>query len=163
MAHRGRKSADTALQEALLCGATAEQAAQAADVGLRTVYRRLADGAFQAQLQTLRDDMVRRQADTLTAAGQGAIKALLNLLQPSVPPAVQLGAIRTILEMALKFRAVAGWETRLTALEQQLRREDPGVGPGPPPATHPPQPPAGAASPEGLAGGEVPAQEEPAP
>jgi hypothetical protein len=35
----------------------------------------------------------------LTAAGMGAVKTLLALLEPSTPPAVRLGAARALVDM----------------------------------------------------------------
>jgi hypothetical protein len=115
-----RKKADTQLLLALACGATVEQAARQCGLTARTVYRRLEDDGFRRQIQDLRTEMVQRTAATLTAAGSESVKTLLTLQQPTVAPAVRLGAARAVLEIGIKLREVADLEQRLAALEQLL-------------------------------------------
>jgi hypothetical protein len=117
MPQRGRRQADEMLLIALACGATLEAAAQKAGVSKATVQRRLQDPEFQKRLQEVRSDMVKRAAGTLTAASAEAIKTLLSLQQTTVPPAVRLGAARSILEIGIKMREVADLEERVAALE----------------------------------------------
>ncbi len=64
--------------------------------------------------------MVQRAAGMLTAAGTESIKTLLALQQASIPPAVRLGAARTVLEMGVRIREAADLESRLADLEQQI-------------------------------------------
>jgi hypothetical protein len=120
MARRGRHGADEALLLALACGATADSAAQKAGVGARTVHRRLADPDFRRRLQELRGDMVQRTSGALTAASTEAVRTLLELLKPTQPPAVRLGAARAVLELGLKLREAAELEGRLAAVEERL-------------------------------------------
>ena len=91
-----------------------------AAVGKRTVYRRLEDPAFTRRLKQLRADMVQRTAGSLTAASGESVRTLLELQKPSAPPAVRLGAARSVLEIGIKMREAADLEDRLSALEQQL-------------------------------------------
>jgi len=49
MAQQGRRHADAALRLALACGATVENAARAAGVSERTLYRRLKDPVFTSR------------------------------------------------------------------------------------------------------------------
>jgi hypothetical protein len=120
MAQRGKRGVDHKLLLALACGATVEAAARQAGVSESTVYRRLADPAFQQQLRALRADMVQRTAGTLTAAASEAVRTLVELLKPGVAPATRLGAARAVLESGVKLREIAELEVRLAALEQQL-------------------------------------------
>jgi hypothetical protein len=113
-----RKKCEEALLLALACGASVESAARAAGLGQRTVFRRLADPAFQRRLQMLRADMVQRAAGTLTAAAAESIRTLLDLLQSVNAPGVRLAAARTILDMGIKYREAADLEQRVTALEE---------------------------------------------
>ena len=85
-----RKKADTELVLALAYGATPEQAAQKAGVSLRTVYRRLTETAFRAQVQDLRAEMLRRMAGMLTAAGLVSVKTLTKLQESAVSESVRL-------------------------------------------------------------------------
>jgi hypothetical protein len=124
MAHRGRQPADEALLTALACGATVENAARAAGISPRTAHRRLADPAFQQRVQAARADMVQRAAGLLTAAALEAVKTLLNLQQTHVSAAVRLSAARAILDMGMKLREAADFETRLTELERRVAEQE---------------------------------------
>ena len=73
MAVGRKKKADEELVLALACGASPEIAARKTGLSPRTVYRRLADGAFCERVtQARRPDMARRMAaaSMLNAAGQ---------------------------------------------------------------------------------------------
>jgi len=99
-----KKKADTGLILALACGASPENAALKAGVSLRTVYRRLAERAFRAQVNDVRADMVRRMAGMLTAAGVGSLKTLSTLQESAASESVRLGAARAIIELGCKVR-----------------------------------------------------------
>src|SRR5262249_32314147 len=118
--HRGRQQADETILLALACGATVESAARQAGVAPRPVHRRLDDPAFPQRLQALRADMIGRTERSLTAAATEAVRTLVELLKPTTPATVRLGAARAVLEMSLKVREVTDLEQRLLALEQQL-------------------------------------------
>jgi hypothetical protein len=120
MARKGRRKADHKLLMAFACGATIESAARQAGVSESTAHRRLEDPAFRQQLQAMQTDMIKRTAGALTAASTESVRTLLELQKPSAPPAVRLGAARSILEIGIKLREAADLEERLSALEQQL-------------------------------------------
>jgi hypothetical protein len=107
------------LLRALACGATTDAAAQKANVGVATVYRRLKDTDFMDRLQKIRSDMVQRTSGLLTAAGTEAIKTLVALMQPSNSGSVRLGAARAVLEIGTKLRESVELEQRIAALEQK--------------------------------------------
>jgi hypothetical protein len=120
MTDQPRKKAEDALLLALACGASVDQAARQCGLSVRTVYRRLAEADFRRRLQALRADLVQRTAGALTAAATEAVRTLLELQKPSAPPAVRLGAARSVLELGLKLREAADLEERLAALEESL-------------------------------------------
>ena len=126
MSRTGRRNTDHQLLMALACGVTVENAARQAGISTATAYRRLADPDFLQRLRALRADMVQRTAGTLTAASGESVRTLLELQKPSAPPAVRLGAARSVLEIGIKMREAADLEERLSALEQQLGVADPG-------------------------------------
>jgi hypothetical protein len=129
MAGRRRK-ADSDLILALACGASPENAAQKAGFGLRTVYRRLAEPAFRAQVDAMRAELVRRSADMLTAASMSAIKTLTTLQESAASESVRLGAARTVLEMGCKVRASVELRERIVSLEAQVtapNKQDPSM------------------------------------
>jgi hypothetical protein len=118
MAQHGKKNVDQVLLLALACGATPEAAARQAGISPRTVFRRLAEPGFKAQLQKLQADMVHRSMGALVAMYGEAARGLLELIKSTAPPAVRLGAIRTVLEFGMRLREQTDFEERLTALER---------------------------------------------
>jgi hypothetical protein len=96
-----------------------EAAARQAGVSESTAHRRLHQPDFQRRLQQLRHEMLQRTAGELTAASTEAIQTLLELLKPPAPPAVRLGAARSVLELGIKVREVADLQERVAALELQ--------------------------------------------
>jgi hypothetical protein len=148
MAGRRRK-ADADLILALACGATPENAAQKAGFGVRTVYRRLAEPAFRAQVNEMRAELVRRAAGMLTAASMVSIKTLTTLQESAVSESVRLGAARAVLELGCKVRASVQLMERIAAVEAVIdapNKQDPSMS-GQPfykvylfDPNHPPQP-----------------------
>lgn len=122
MAQKGRRNADHKLLMAFACGATVESAARQADVSESTARRRLDDPAFRQQLQAVQADMLRRTAGTLSAASTESVRTLLELQKPSAPPAVRLGAARSILEIGIKLRDTVELEDKIQALEQIVKK-----------------------------------------
>jgi hypothetical protein len=125
MPHRGRKQADELLLMALACGATVEAAARAAGISKATAFRRLQDPEFSKKLKQAKADMVQRTEGMLTASGMESVKTLMELQKPVAPPAVRLGAARSVLELGMKVRERADLEERLAALEQQAEMNKP--------------------------------------
>jgi hypothetical protein len=123
MARGIRKEAEKTLLQALVCGATVENAARKAGVSERTVYRRLLDPKFRQRLAGLRLEMIQRTAGMLTGAGMVAVKTLVDLQQDvDVAAGVRRRAARDVLEMGLKLRDHADVEARLAAVEAWLAR-----------------------------------------
>jgi hypothetical protein len=111
---------DDALVLALACGATVEAAARQAGVSDRTVYRRLADPAFQKRVKDARTDLVRRSAGLLSAASGEAVRTLLALMKDAAPPATRLGAAKAVLEIGMRLRELAELEAEVRALEEKV-------------------------------------------
>jgi Homeodomain-like domain len=124
MAEKLRKKAENALLLTLACGATVENAARQCGLCERTVYRRLENPDFRQRVQQLRNDMIQRSAGALSAAATEAVRTLVELQKATAPPAVRLGAARSVLEIGIKLREAADLEQRLSALEQQLSVAD---------------------------------------
>ena len=120
MRQRNRQQTDHALLMALACGATIENAAVKAGVGVNTVQRRLSSPEFAKKLQDMKSGMVRRTAAVLTAAASEAVKTLLELQSPTTPPAIRLQAARHIIELGVKLRDASELQDRIAALEQQV-------------------------------------------
>ena len=120
MAQPQHKRNNDVLLAALACGASQEKAAQQAGFSRSTVQRRLADPAFQRQLEAFRAELVQRTTAVLTASGLEFVKTLVALTGTDTPTATRLGAARAGLELAAKYRELADIEQRLVALEQRL-------------------------------------------
>jgi hypothetical protein len=90
------------------------------------VYRRLAEPAFRARVDGLRADVLRREVDMLTAAGQAAIKTLVTLQGTAASEAVRLGAARSVLEQGCRLRENVALQEQLAALEARLATLLPG-------------------------------------
>src|SRR5262249_28802731 len=106
------------------CGATVENAARKSGICERTVYRRLAEPAFRAQIAKLRTEMMQRAAAMLTAAAMEAVKTLMALQAPGISPAVRLGAARAVVELGTKVRESVELEQRIAALEDRYAAEN---------------------------------------
>ena len=120
MRRKRRAKSDQKLLHALVCGATVEGAARQAGVSERTVFRRQQDPAFQAELQAARQENVGRTTAMLTAASIESVKTLLRLQGEDMPPAVQLGAAKAILDLGLKHRESTELYERVAAIEATL-------------------------------------------
>ena len=97
-------------------------------MSVRTVYRRLADPQFQAQVNDVRADMLRRAAAMLTAAGMAAIKTFTSLQESAQSESVRLGAARSIIELGCKLREMVELTERLAQLEARMESESPDAG-----------------------------------
>lgn len=70
-------------------------------VSERTIYRRLQDASFRAELNRLRGQLVDLAIAQLADASLQAITTLRALLHPDEPPSVRLGAARAILDTGI--------------------------------------------------------------
>jgi hypothetical protein len=111
-----RKNADATLLAALASGATVEAAAKQAGVSEGTVYRRLREPGFKAEIDQARADLIERAVSVLAGISSAAVVTLGQLLK-SNRDSVRLGAARTVLEMTIKLRDHAELEQRLAAME----------------------------------------------
>ena len=119
MAGSGRQVADATLVAALLTGATPAEAARRAGVSERTVRRRLRNPEFRARLTAEGDDIIAAAARGLADASRGAVCPLQDLLGEG-PPAIRLGAAKSILELAPRWRNEREVDERLAAIERSL-------------------------------------------
>ncbi len=124
MAGSGRQRSDALIVAALMSGATVSHAALRAGVSERTVRRRLAEAEFQARLKAAQAEHVAGTARVLVGTTTEATAHLLELMRVA-PPAVRLGAARTIFELAGKWRLEVELEERLAALEQAVAELQP--------------------------------------
>jgi hypothetical protein len=119
MADNGRPKGESVLVAALAGGATVRDAAKTANVGERTVYRRLEDPAFQQEVTDARAELIGRTVGALVEASTEAVQTLRTLLGIGYPPAVRLRAARSVLELGTQLRESEELGKRIAALEQQ--------------------------------------------
>ena len=97
---------DDALFSALLAGAHIENAAMAAGVSQRTVYRRLADPIFRQRIESAREAMRESILTRLTDAAGDAVSSLWELLEDKEPD-IRLKAAKALLESLVKINNTA--------------------------------------------------------
>ena len=98
MAHDGRHSADDRLLILLASGSTVRDAAQPCDIGETTVWRRLKDATFVAELNRLRAELWNSALGKLTEASGAAVNRLALLIDQGESDAVRLSASVKVLE-----------------------------------------------------------------
>jgi hypothetical protein len=111
---------DALLIAQLAAGNSHEKVAAACGCCTATVQRRLRDPKFRAALDDARRQLFENAFSRVTAAGQAAAATLISLLSRETPPAVRLGASRTLLESSCKFRETHELEERLKVLEERM-------------------------------------------
>jgi hypothetical protein len=121
MSRSGRRSADDVLLKALACGATVETAARTAGVSESTVYRRKRDPKFNQRLLDLLEETAGRTKNMLNAIGPESVKNLAALQKETAPYPTRLGAVRTALELGLKYSEAGEFRERLAAVERLLK------------------------------------------
>ena len=104
---------------ALLASKTVAEAAAAARVGERTLFRWLAeDAAFRAALSQAEGELLATTTRRLLGLQGQALEALEYLLTRGESEGVRLRAAQVALELSLKLREQVSIEQRLQALEQ---------------------------------------------
>jgi hypothetical protein len=100
----------------LVAGGSQEDAAHAANVDVRSVRRWREEPAFADALREARDAAFAESLDTLRLVTARAITTADELLSHG-SASVRLGAMRTVLGVALRTHEAIDFENRLRALE----------------------------------------------
>lgn len=103
-AGHGKRDVNELLQASLAGGSTFTQAAELAGVSKSTVQRRMSDPGFRAAVHAERDELVSSLRGRLLLGADRAAELLARLAETAKSEQVQLGAARTILELALDRR-----------------------------------------------------------
>ena len=111
-----RRNADAVLVAALAGGATVRDAASAAGIGEATAHRRLKESAFARRVDEARAEILAGAMARLSAGTTRAVETLTDLLAAE-SESVRLGAARSILDTALRWREHAELAERLDAVE----------------------------------------------
>ena len=114
---------DLKLLEALLAGASIEDAASTAGMSARTARRHVAKQAFKDQLTESRQAVVQSVVARLTAGAESVCGVLLNLIEDTeTPPSVRARAGKDWLESLQSFGATEDLAARLATLEENVTR-----------------------------------------
>jgi hypothetical protein len=107
---------------ALLGCATIAQAATTAQIAEITAVRWLKAPAFQAAYREARRAVVQHAIAQVQQATGEAVATLRHVMQdPEAPASARVSAAKAVLDTAVKAVELEDLETRITALEQQLR------------------------------------------
>ncbi len=113
----GRKASDNALVLAIAMGMSLPEAAKASGCGVTTVYRRVKDEAFRAEVRQRRNELLERAIAKLVEASCPAIDTLKANLS-NKRPAVRNKAASAILAFMLNGVQLNEIVRRLEALEE---------------------------------------------
>lgn len=109
---------DLAIQ-ALLMQPTVQEAAKAARVGERSLWRWLQLPDFQERYRAARRASVSQAVSRLQQASGGAVQCLVDVMEDTNAPATaRVAAARTCLEMAIRGIELEDLASRVEALEQ---------------------------------------------
>jgi hypothetical protein len=121
--NRDHNRCDELLLGALAAGSSIEQAARAAGVSTRTVYRRLANPGFAKRLAQARDEVISHTlGELIECAGQAV--ATLRVLLSSADDRVRLNAAKCTLDQLLRLRETLSLNERLRTLERAVQAQD---------------------------------------
>lgn len=111
---------------ALLRLPTITAAADSLGIGETTLWRWLQQPAFEEAYRRARQAAVDQAISQLQQASGEAVETLRAVqTDPGAPPSSRVTAAKTVLEMALKIRESEEMESRLTALEETIKRMAP--------------------------------------
>jgi len=103
---------------ALMTARNVGEAAKAANVAERTLYRWLGDPAFRLRLNEAEGEAIDTATRRLLQLQDPAIDALSDVLQdPGTSPTARLRAATAVLDYLIKLRELRNIEARLLALE----------------------------------------------
>lgn len=120
MAGNGKQGNKELAAAALAAGQTKQGAATAANVCVRTVHRWLAEEPdFPAMVAALRKDAIDNTLGSLGAYSREAVETLHDMLESKNEPC-RLGASRSILDYALRYKEAGEMEDRIAAIEARL-------------------------------------------
>lgn len=107
--------------DALLSGASVQDAAQLASVSRRQVYRYLRQPGFVAQLRQAQGEHLNALGVRLGVLGQDALSVLCGVMNDAEQNAgVRRLAARDVLDFTLRFYELASYEARLAVVEEKL-------------------------------------------
>ena len=104
--------------EALLSTKSVVEAAKAAGLGERTLYRYLSDPFFRLQLSAAEGELIDTATRRLLALQGAALDTFEDILKSEeASDTIKIRAAQNVVDNLLKLRELRNLETRLTALE----------------------------------------------
>ena len=98
-----------------------DEACKQVGISRNCFYEWLKQPAFKAELNRMRDEMVSDAVAQLKMNSTKAAMTLSDLMDRTESPAVQRAAANDVLNHVMKFKEILEIETRLAALEQQIK------------------------------------------
>lgn len=123
MAGGSRANAKSAVLAALAAGLTVQEAAKQCGVGERTIYRWKRNPDFAKAVDDARTELIGRTVGRLSDSATTAVQTLRELLSPTQPPSVRLGAAKAVLELGVRLRESEELARRIAALEDTVLKE----------------------------------------
>ncbi len=122
MSGSARRKREPAVAVAMVAGgSTITEAARAAGLNEKTVRRWLKQDRFRQKVSQAGVEILRQCTGRLVEYSVRAAQRLIELAEgDDVPPAVQLGACRTIIENSTKLREASELADRLTVQENEI-------------------------------------------
>ena len=109
---------------ALLTHPTVTAASVVLGVAPSTLYRWLSEPLFRAALAQAEGEAVAAAGRRLAALAETALDTVADVMaDPTTPAPVRVRACEVILNNLLRYREIIAFESRLTALEQEMRGE----------------------------------------
>ncbi len=116
----GRQKGEPTVLAALAAGATIEAAARAGAVAVRTVYRRMDDPAYRAEVARQRQAAIDRALGRLSSASSAAVDTLVELAAGAESETVRLKAADRAIAHVIALHDHVAVLDRLDELEQRL-------------------------------------------
>jgi molybdenum-dependent DNA-binding transcriptional regulator ModE len=115
-----RRPGDAKIVSALAAGHPYAEAASLAGVSYKTVWRRMQDPLFRAEVEEMKAQIVEQTSASLATLATKAIATLEPLMNDGEPWMRQKTAL-AVVELSIRYREAALLDERISALEERAR------------------------------------------
>ena len=123
MSGGGRSNARSVVIAGLAAGLTVAEIARQANVGEATIRRWRKNPDFTQAVENARAELISSTVGRLSDSATAAVQTLRELLSPTQPPSVRLGAARAVLELGVRLRESEELAKRVAILEEIIQSE----------------------------------------
>jgi hypothetical protein len=118
------KGNDAEIIRLLATGRTVESVAIEVQIDRSTIFRKLRNPDFQAELDKIRSESLQRIADTLATSSTQAIVTLSELSKSAKSEMVRAVSARAILDLTIQLATMQMFERRIAQIEERLTEEN---------------------------------------